>query len=67
MKHKWLLFDADGTLFDYDHAELDSLKGTFEKFRVDFLHDWHRRYGEINLALFLKSLKWGSSLRLNCG
>lgn len=30
MKYTWLLFDADGTLFDFDKVEERALKGTFE-------------------------------------
>jgi 2-haloacid dehalogenase len=29
--HSWVLFDADGTLFDYDRAEKDALTTTFEE------------------------------------
>jgi len=28
-KYRWLLFDADGTLFDYDKAEAVALERTF--------------------------------------
>jgi len=31
MKYTWLLFDADGTLFDYDRAEATALRRTFEQ------------------------------------
>jgi len=36
MKYKWLLFDADGTLFDYDKAEASTLARTFEQFGHKF-------------------------------
>lgn len=31
MKYKWILFDADNTLFDYDAAERGALGSTFEE------------------------------------
>ena len=36
--YHWLLFDADGTLFDYDLAEAKALEGTFHNFKLPF-HD----------------------------
>ena len=34
--YHWLLFDADGTLFDYDLAEAKALEGTFHNFKLPF-------------------------------
>ena len=34
--YTWLLFDADGTLFDYDQAESTALQNTFAQFDVPF-------------------------------
>lgn len=31
-RYRWLLFDADGTLFDYDRAEAGALAATFARF-----------------------------------
>ncbi len=36
MKYTWILFDADGTLFDYDKGECDALAGTFAQFGLPF-------------------------------
>ena len=36
MKYKWLLFDADGTLFDYDAAENHALAMTFAAFSLPY-------------------------------
>lgn len=36
MKYTWILFDADGTLFDYDKGEHDALSGTFAQFGLAF-------------------------------
>jgi YjjG family noncanonical pyrimidine nucleotidase len=43
LKYKWLLFDADGTLFDYDRAEAVALQRTFEQ--AD--HRFESRYGAV--------------------
>ncbi len=34
--YTWLLFDADGTLFDYEQAEAAALQNTFAQFDVPF-------------------------------
>jgi YjjG family noncanonical pyrimidine nucleotidase len=52
MKYNWLLFDADGTLFDYDKAELIALKTTFEYTDTPFSDFYHQRYRHINDGLF---------------
>ena len=52
MKYKWLLFDADGTLFDFDKAELFSLKNTLEYFGIKYFSAFHDRYKKINNELF---------------
>jgi 2-haloacid dehalogenase len=36
VKYEWLLFDADGTLFDYDKAEGTSLELTFKEFGFEY-------------------------------
>lgn len=45
-KYDWLMFDADGTLFDYDRAEAVALRRTFESngtpFRAEFLEVYRR-------------------------
>jgi len=46
MRYDWLLFDADGTLFDYDKAEAAALQQTFlalgAPFQPDYLGDYRR-------------------------
>jgi FMN phosphatase YigB (HAD superfamily) len=49
MKYKWLLFDADGTLFDYDRAEATALRRAFEQAGVAFESDYAERYRAISL------------------
>ena len=47
-KYEIFLFDADGTLYDYDMAEEHALKTMFEKSGLAFTGDIHNRYREIN-------------------
>lgn len=48
MKYKWLLLDADGTLFDYDLAEANSLKRTFEGLGCEYKAQYADAYRQIN-------------------
>jgi len=36
MDYSWLMFDADGTLFDYDRAEVAALEATFSELGLEF-------------------------------
>ena len=42
MQYEWILFDADGTLFDYDGAEATAVERTFDGLRSEFYiaFDW---------------------------
>ena len=44
----WLLFDADGTLFDYDKAEAMALQKTFESFGFPYQAEYTQIYRQIN-------------------
>jgi 2-haloacid dehalogenase len=48
MKYKWILFDADNTLFDYDAAELGALSSTFEALGRPLLPEHLAAYRYIN-------------------
>jgi YjjG family noncanonical pyrimidine nucleotidase len=48
MNYKWIFFDADGTLFDYDTAEQAALEGAFDDLGLPFEADTGRLYSEIN-------------------
>lgn len=48
MKYKWLLFDADNTLFDYDAAEHGALGSTFEELGRPLTPDHRNTYREVN-------------------
>jgi 2-haloacid dehalogenase len=52
MKYRWLLFDADGTLFDYDRAEAMALAATFEQFGYPFNEELLSEYRHINGGLW---------------
>ncbi len=54
MKYTWLLFDADGTLFDYDKAEDSALQQTFEYFRLRYEPAYREIYRRINHDLWLE-------------
>jgi len=48
MRYKWLLLDADGTLFDYDKAEAKALRRTFAQLNLPYESHYVQRYREIN-------------------
>jgi len=50
--YPWLLFDADGTLFDYNLAEATALRNTFESFRLPFEDGYLDIYQRINHGLW---------------
>ncbi len=52
MTYSWFLFDADGTLFDYDRAEVVALSRTFTEFGCAFDPTYLAAYQEINDQLW---------------
>jgi YjjG family noncanonical pyrimidine nucleotidase len=52
MRYRWLLFDADGTLFDYDQAEATALEQTFRQFGIPFQPHYLTAYQQINGQLW---------------
>lgn len=44
MKYTWILFDADGTLFDYEAAEAQAIRATFEEMEEPFLEGYLAAY-----------------------
>jgi YjjG family noncanonical pyrimidine nucleotidase len=50
--YQWLLFDADGTLFDYDKAESIALREAFRRIDVTFDPAYLAAYRQINHALW---------------
>ena len=53
MNYRWLLFDADGTLFDYDRAEAQALAATFDQIGYPFDEEILSKYRHINGDLWL--------------
>lgn len=58
MKYKYLLFDADNTLFDFDMAEHETFRETCSVFGIGWSEEIYRKYSEIN-AGFWKMLERG--------
>jgi YjjG family noncanonical pyrimidine nucleotidase len=54
MIYEWLLFDADGTLFDYDRAEASALRRTFEEMGRPFEPGHAEVYRRINGQIWLE-------------
>jgi len=53
MKYKLVLFDADGTLFDFDTAEREAFEETFKEFGVfEDQERLHKVYEIINMAIW---------------
>ncbi len=52
-QYTWLLFDADGTLFDYEQAEAQALRETFEQFGHPYLASHLALYRPINQQLWV--------------
>lgn len=53
MKYKLILFDLDGTLFDYDKAEKSAFEGTLSSFGIsDDLAYLNKKYKEINTKIW---------------
>lgn len=53
IRYTWLLFDADGTLFDYDQAEAQALRATFEQLGYAYEANHLAAYRPINAQLWL--------------
>jgi len=51
-RYQWLLFDADGTLFDFDRAESTALEQAFRLIGVTFDAGYLATYQHINQALW---------------
>jgi 2-haloacid dehalogenase len=54
MKYNTILFDADGTLFDYDKAEAFALKSALEKYGLPFSAESRKLYRDINKAAWAR-------------
>lgn len=52
-RYQWILFDADGTLFDYEQAEANALEGTFRDLTFTFSPQHAAAYQRINHQIWL--------------
>ena len=48
MRFRWIIFDADGTLFNYDRAEYYALRSTFLAFDYPFQDTYLQAYRHFN-------------------
>jgi putative hydrolase of the HAD superfamily len=53
-KYQYLLFDLDGTLFDYDKGEKKALEATFVEFNIRFQPEFLEIYRNLNAILWEK-------------
>ncbi len=53
MKYSYLLFDLDGTLFDYDRAESEALRQTFLDSEMEYHDIFLQEYRKINKQIWL--------------
>jgi len=53
-KYSWLLFDADGTLFDFDKSQKKALESIFSELQLDFHEEYHIFYSRVNKAMWEK-------------
>jgi len=51
-KYDIFLFDADGTLYDYNKAEAHALKATFKHYNFDYSENVRLKYREINAEVW---------------
>ena len=52
MKYNTILFDADGTLYDFDKAAVEALKSGFKKYRLEWTTDTFYIYEEVNKKIW---------------
>jgi 2-haloacid dehalogenase len=52
MRYNWVLFDADGTLFDYDKAEATALRRTLGEFGCSYKARYAEIYRQINQEIW---------------
>lgn len=68
MKYQTILFDADGTLLDFERSEYEALSDVLAKFGIPDTKEYHKIYSEANAEqwkLLEKGLVSRSELRIN--
>lgn len=61
-QYRFLLFDADETLFDFHHAEREALRAALLQSGVEYREEYQKLYSELNLSLW-KQLELGKITR----
>lgn len=61
-QYRFLLFDADETLFDFHYAEREALRGALLQSGVEYREEYQKLYSELNLSLW-KQLELGEITR----
>ena len=52
MKYKTILFDADGTLYDFDKAAVEALKSSFKKYNLEWSINTFSIYEDVNKKIW---------------
>jgi 2-haloacid dehalogenase len=52
MGYKVILFDADGTLYDFDKAAVEALKSNFNKYNITWKNNTFEIYEEVNKKIW---------------
>ncbi len=52
MKYTTILFDADGTLYDFDKAAVEALKSSFNKYNIEWTEKRFQIYEEVNKKIW---------------
>ena len=52
MKYKTILFDADGTLYDFDKAAVEALKSSFKKYNLEWTENTFSIYEDVNKKIW---------------
>ena len=54
MKYKIVLFDADGTLYNFDNAAVEALKASFNKYHLGWTENIFEIYENINKNIWIE-------------
>jgi len=54
MRYQYLLFDADGTLFDFEKTEQQAFMDTMEQYHIPFSAEQFEMYRDINISYWKK-------------
>ena len=52
MKYTTILYDADGTLYDFDKAAVEALKSSFNKYKLEWIENTFSIYEDVNKKIW---------------